>query len=336
MAVTLTRRQLLILLASLLVSAAFLWLALRDIPLADVGAALSTANLFWVFVSVLLITGGVYVRGVRWRALLDNRLPLVPAGHMMSITFLANQLPLRAGEVVRSALAMRYGVPFVTAATSVVVERLIDTVFVVVVLSLSLAQLPDADPALTRSAALFGVLGIAAFIVLLFFAHRPKLAHELLARVMALLPFLRRLPLEKLLDHFIDGLHPLTDWGRFARAIFWTLVAWAFSFATAYVLHLALAIEAQAGVNLLLGALISVCLAAFSIAIPITMAAIGPFEAAVLLAGGLVGIDPVTAVALGFLFHGVTVATYALLGVIGLLAMGVSLGGMLGDKQQER
>lgn len=324
-----SRRQLLILLASLLVSAAFLWLALRDIPLQEVGAALGRANPLWVLVAALLIAGGVYTRGVRWRGLLDNRVPVVPAGHMLGITFMVNQLPLRAGEVARSVLAMRYGVPFVTAATSVVVERLIDTVLVVVVLSLSLAQLPDADPAVTRTAALFGIFAIVAFVILLFFAHRPKIAHAILNRVRALLPFLKRLPLEKLLDHFIDGLQPLTDWRRFAHALVWTLIAWTFSFATAYTMELALGIEAQPAVNLLLGAFISVSLAAFSLAIPVTMAALGPFEGAVLLAGGLVGIDAVTAAALGFLFHGVTVATYCLLGVIGLLALGVSLGGML-------
>ena len=69
---------------------------------------------------------------------------------------------------------------------------------------------------------------------------------------------------------------------------------------------------------------LAVSLASFSIAIPVSVAAIGPFEAAVLAAGQLAGLDGVQALSLGFLFHGVSVANYVIWGIIGFLGLGLS------------
>ena len=121
----------------------------------------------------------------------------------------------------------------------------------------------------------------------------------------------------------LDGLRPLTHPGKAAQALFWTTAGWVFSLVTFYALERALGIT---GVDLVMGALIGVSLAAFSIAIPVSVAAIGPFESAVRVAGDAVSMSPITATTLGFLFHGVTVLSYAVIGTIGLIALGISLG----------
>ena len=139
-------RRWIILAASLIVSGVFLWLALRGVPFTEVIDGIRQANLFWVIVSMLCILGAQGSRAIRWRGLLDNRVPLLRAFHILNLTMLLNQLPLRAGEVARSLLATRSGVPVVTAATSIVVERLIDVVVVVVMLAVALARLPSAPP----------------------------------------------------------------------------------------------------------------------------------------------------------------------------------------------
>jgi uncharacterized membrane protein YjfL (UPF0719 family) len=71
------------------------------------------------------------------------------------------------------------------------------------------------------------------------------------------------------------------------------------------------------------------------VAIPVSVAAIGPFEAAIAITGEIVGMESVKAVALGLIVHGVTVLTYIVWGVVGLLAMGVSLGDVLKKTEQE-
>ena len=320
-----------VLVASLAVSALFLWLALRDVPLADVLESIQQANPVWVLASFGTIVLALLTRAVRWRGLLGDRIPLGRAFYILGITFLANQLPLRAGEIARSLLATRSGVPVVTAATSIIVERLLDTVMVVVLLAVGLSRLPDAVPAATQLATLFGIAAVAAFVVLILFARYPAFVHRLLEALEARIGLLRRLALRRLVDNVLDGLQPLTDWRRAAHAIGWTVIAWLVSLTTFYTLELAFNVTT---VDLLLMSMMSVALASFSIAIPVSVAAIGPFEGAVRLAGEALRLNPVLATSLGFVFHGVTILAYAVLGTLGLLALGVSLGDVMGGKKE--
>lgn len=323
-------RRTLVIVVSLVVSAVFLVLALRDVPLQEVWDNIRQANPVWIIISLFSVLAGNWTRAIRWNGLLNFKIPHMQAVHMMNITFLLNQLPLRAGEVARSLLATRSGVPFVTAATSVVVERMIDTLFVVIVLTFAVSQLPTAPETITTTAGLFGVAVVVAFIVLIFFARYPAIGHKTLDFAQRILPFLKRLPLSKLLDNVLEGLKPLTQWRSGIHAIVWSLIAWAFSFFTFYCLQRALNIpELDPQVNPLLMSFLGVGLAAFSIAIPFTAAGIGPFELAVSEAGRAAGMQPNLATSLGFLFHGVNILGYAIWGVISLLAMGVSLGELM-------
>jgi glycosyltransferase 2 family protein len=319
-------RRWLILAASILVSAIFLWLALRGVPLTEVLDGIRQANFGWVLVSLLGVVGAQMTRAVRWRGLLNNHVPLIPAIHILNVTMLVNQLPLRAGEVARSLLATRYGVPFVTAATSIVIERLIDVVTVVLMLAYVLNRLPNAPEVSKQAALLLGAAAVIGFAVLMIFARYPQVAHRLLGWFESRLPLIQRLHLRQRLDEVLDGLLPLTNLRSGAHVLIWTVLGWFFSLATFYALERALYIE---NVDLVLGSVLGVSLAAFSIAIPVSVAAIGPFESAVRAAGDAVGMSPVTSTTLGFLFHGVTVIGYAVSGTIGLIALGVSLSEML-------
>jgi uncharacterized protein (TIRG00374 family) len=317
-------RQTLIVIISILGSAIFLVLVLKDVPLAEVGAAMREADLLWVLLGFALVILSMWTRAIRWRGLLNNRISLLEAFYLMGITFTLNQLPLRAGEVARGLIVMRRNVPFMTAATSIIVERILDVLMVGVLLTASVPFLPNVPPQVTQGAVLFGTIGIVGFGVLLFFAHRPQVAHRLLDFIFKLLPFLKnfkRLSLSAWLDHIIEGLQPLTNWRTFAHAIIWTLIAWAVSLGTLMCLLRALHIET----NYLLMTAIAISLASLSIALPINVAGIGVFEATIVFSGSLVGIDTVPATALGFLFHGNAVLGYIIVGVIGMFALGLSL-----------
>lgn len=322
-------RRILFIAASILVSGFFLWLALRDVNIGEVVNNIRQADLGWLLISVVFTSAGLWTRGIRWRGLLGYKIPLGQAFHIWNISALVNQLPLRAGEIARSLLAMRAGVPLMTAATSIVVERLLDTLFVVMVLSFALSQSPLAPELATRSAAFFGIASIIVFIVLLFFARYPQLARQILGWFETRLPLFKRLPLRPLLDNVLEGLQPLTHWRGASHAIGWTVISWALSFGTFYTLHRALHID---GVNLLLSAAISVTLASFSIAIPVTVAGLGPFQLAVLVSGEAVTPPAVWAASmktiysgLGFLIHGMNVLNYAAWGTLGMVILGVSL-----------
>ncbi|PJF25295.1 MAG: hypothetical protein CUN53_13510, partial [Phototrophicales bacterium] len=68
-----TRRQIVLLIASIAVSGLFLWLALRDVPLQEVIENIQNADWMWVALSFAFATGALFLRGLRWRALMDNQ-----------------------------------------------------------------------------------------------------------------------------------------------------------------------------------------------------------------------------------------------------------------------
>jgi len=315
-------RRLLLIVGSILVSVFFLWFILREFPLADIGARIQQADPLLILVTFVMASLGLWLRAVRWHFMLDNNpIPMQTTFYIIGVTFILNLLPLRAGEVARSVLARRYGVPIVTAATSILLERLVDVLMVVVLLAAALTQVPTIPAAMAQVASLFGVIAVIGFTVLIVLARSPQQAFAGLQRLESLIPALKRLPLEPIFKNILSGLAPLTHIRGLARVFGWSIVAWTVSILTLLPLFAALNIT---GINILLCAVIAVCMASFSIAIPVSVAAIGPFEAAVLAAGTLVGLDGVQALSLGFLFHGISVANYITWGVVGFLGLGVS------------
>jgi hypothetical protein len=337
-------RRLLFVIASVLVSALFLWLALRGVDIQAILDRLRQANMAWVLVGFAFMSLGMLARGIRWRGLLDFKIPLSQAFHVLNIGFLLNLLPLRAGEFARMLLATRSKVPLMTAATSVVFERLIDTLLVVIALVVALTRLPNADPAITRPTTLFGIAVIIAFIVLIILARFPNIAHRVLKMLETLLPFLKRLPLEQMLDNVLVGLKPLTHLNSGLFAVGWTLISWTLSFLTLYSLERALNLDAVLlpngqHVDLIMLDVLGLTLASFSVAIPVSVAGIGPFEAAMVVAGQAVGLSgspdlAALALSLGFLFHGINIAGYSFWGIVGLLATGVSLSDVMQAREQ--
>ena len=315
-----TQRRLMIVLASATVSVVLLLLILRDVPLNDVAASLRVADIGLVLLALLMVPLGLGVRGIRWSILLGRRISIVRATHLVNIMFLGNQLPLRLGEVARGVLATRSGVPLATSASSIIAERLIDSLAVVLVIALAVSQLPDAMPEVSERASLFGLLALVCFMALLGLARFPDSARRMLDALLNLIPPLRRLPLESILVDLLGGLQPLTQ----ARAMlvigFWTVIGWILSLLTYYFLHLALGIDTNYAVSVPLG----IALAALAITVPVSIAGLGPFHGAIVVAGQMVGMSPVEAISLAFLLHGVTVLSYAVWGAVGLLALGIS------------
>ena len=315
-----TRNRVLLVLGSIIVSVASVAVILRDVQVEDVLASISQADGGQLSLAFVFVALSMFTRGIRWWGLLGKRLSLLKAVHLVNLTFLGNQLPLRLGEAARSVLVTREGVSIETAAASIVVERLIDTFLVVLMIAATVSQLPKVPEYVTVPASQFGVLALFVFACLLALAHYPRPAKRLVSKFLQALPLLNRLPVQRIADNLLEALGALTDFRTLVFTLVWSLIAWTTSLATFYLLHQALGIDVNYAQSVPLG----VSLAALGIALPLSIAAVGPFEAAIIVTGQLVGMDSLAAISLGFLFHGVSVAGYIVFGSVGLLALGVS------------
>jgi glycosyltransferase 2 family protein len=216
------------LLLSLPVLAVFVWIlhagALPIVPEAD---ALKRASKAVIGVYCLFFVAIQVLRGVRWYWLLKPFSP-VPLQVAIDLTAIGNGalvlLPMRAGEFVRPLLARRYGVSGLAALSTIGAERVIDGLFVGIMLFTALAVAPGhpaglelagstfRDPALIGRAAHLALAGFSlALLMLALFRWQQhfmsRLIHNTLGRISEGLS----LRLTSVLERFAVGLEFLRD-----------------------------------------------------------------------------------------------------------------------------
>ena len=108
-------------------------LSVHRLPWAGLGEvrdALGEVNYWYLLPALALYFLGVWIRAIRWSALLRpviaigprETFPIVIVGYMAN-----NVLPLRTGELVRAyVLGRRYGVRKTTSLATIAIERLFD------------------------------------------------------------------------------------------------------------------------------------------------------------------------------------------------------------------
>lgn len=320
-----------------ILSLAAIYMIGKQINLQELGRALSQAQYGYVVPSAILVLLGLAARAVRWRVLLNHVLPLWRSFNIINVTYLINGLvPFRLGELARAFLASRAKppVPMFTSFSTIIVERLLDTLAVLVILGLALTVAPI-PPELQTAAAAFAPLVIIGFAILIIMALNPKRSANLAARIVPA-AITDRWNIVEWLRQFLDGLKPLTHIGTLLPILFWTTIAWALSIASGYVLMIAFFGQGNWAATCLFTAA-----ASFAVAVPAVPGNVGPYEASIVLS--LQAMNPggsyETMVAFAIAIHALNLGMSTVLGVFGFIQEGISLEqlseGIRGMRQQE-
>lgn len=274
--------------------------------------------------TIIFLLLGLVARAVRWRILLSDGLPLYRAFSILNVAYLINGfIPFRIGELARAYLASRAEppVPIMKSVSTIIVERLLDLLAVVLMIAIALAMGPV--PEWLRIAGFTsGVVAFLGFLTLVFLSRKRSLAHGILDWVTNHFKILGRFNVKQLLDHFLDGLLPLAQTRTLILALVWNAISWGLSVLAGYVLMFAFYDDASWVVTCLY-----IAAAAFSIAVPAVPGNVGTYEAAILLALGALNYGDPENVALAFALtvHAVNVGVHALTGVVGFIQEGVTL-----------
>ena len=215
----------------LIVSAVFLWLALRGLNLTDVLAGLRSANYLWLIPGIAVYFLAVVIRTWRWHYLLKPLKP-VSVRHLFPtvvIGYMGNNVyPARAGELLRAYVLKRNeGVSVSSSLATVIVERIFDGLVMLVFVFVALPTVPFLPDAV-RSIVIFGSLVFfSALIVFLFLAARPALAARLYNPLIDhLLPHRLRDKVRGFIDRFMIGLAALRDFEHIIMIFFTSILIW--------------------------------------------------------------------------------------------------------------
>lgn len=127
----------------------FLWLAVHNTDVRAVWHLAHSVRLEWVWAALVLYIVDLAVRIRRWQVLLGGlaSAPLPVVGEVLMVGYAVNNLlPARLGEVFRADYAKRrFGISRAAALGSIVVERLLDAILVVMCLAVGLIALGAFD-----------------------------------------------------------------------------------------------------------------------------------------------------------------------------------------------
>jgi uncharacterized protein (TIRG00374 family) len=309
-------------LIGLIISLLALWLAFRGVDLAQVGQALREANYFVVLPSAVLVWLGLVFRAQSWRVILGDQVPYRRVYHAMNEGYLLNNLlPFRLGEFGRAYLITR-GSSLTTsqALSSVVVERVIDLLMILMLMLLYLPQL--AGLGLGNAFAFgSGLIGALALLTLVLIARHQGLVLRLVRIVLARIPWLDTARWEGRAAAILEGLSVLRDPRRALLAAFWSALAWVAAGIGAWVLLLGFVPSASVSMGFF--ALLAVGLGN---AIPSAPGAMGVFEAATVLALGVFGVADSLALSFALVFHLLHLLLTSALGGWALAGEGETIG----------
>jgi len=219
------------------ISAGFLWLALRGLRLEEVWDALQGARYGWLIPGVAVYFIAVWARAWRWHYLLRplKKIPTRTMFPVVTIGYMGNNIyPARAGELLRAyVLRRKQAVPISASLATIIVERVFDGVVMLGFVFLNLSELASLNSGSgfvgsIRSLSLVGAgIFLAAVVVFLLMAVFPRQAQSLMHLFIGRLVPKRFQPsLRGFSDRFLDGLASLRSPIDVGMVLLTSIVIW--------------------------------------------------------------------------------------------------------------
>ena len=222
----------------ILISLVLLWWTLHDIALHDVIAEVRRAKPALFFAGVAVATLTFPLRTARWRYLLrleGESIPFAPLWHATAIGFMANNLlPARAGEFARAYAAGKLtGVRFSTALASLAVERIMDGVAMVALMTIAIVsggfalETKIAGLSVAQLAGSMAIIFATALTVAVAIVNWPvpalRTAKTLFTRIFPPALAVRAMTFT---EGLVAGLDALRSPPRFFAVVGWSLAIW--------------------------------------------------------------------------------------------------------------
>ncbi|MCU0507436.1 MAG: flippase-like domain-containing protein [Anaerolineae bacterium] len=295
------------------VSAAAIWLLLRQVDLRLVGRALAQAQLPLLLLATAMYFVSMTLRAWRWSVLLR---PIKPLGWrrvwpVTAMGYAGNLvLPARLGELLRAALMRTRGVSAGAALATIATERMVDGLTTVGIVLATTPLLPESAPPWLISAGRVAlvVFGAGLLILIAMLLARP-LVERIVASVSARVGWLAK-PAGWAL-RFLDGLAVLRSPGLLARVLAITALAWAASITEYWLAMAAMGVRLPPA-----GAAFSISAIGLSSAIPAAPGYVGTQELVGVAVLGLWGVPAETALAASLAFHVIEIVPIGLVGLV--------------------
>lgn len=303
----------------LLISAAAVVLLLWIIDIDQVFQAFKAVNYRILIPVILLLLISYGTRAASWGTILSGDLPYSKVFLTMHAGYLINTLlPFRMGEIGRALLLRTEEVDFWQLVPTILLERFFD---LVIALSLFFSVLPFLF-GVEYSSTFVGLLAALVLVSFLTLFALDKYQNRVLAWLEKDEGRLGRIKnwIGPRVRDFFAGLEILSKPGRFLKAFLWMVASWTLSLTYQYLL-----LEAVVGEVKLLWVAFSLGAVALGAAVPSSPGNLGVYEASLMGALLVFGIDRSQALTYAILSHSLNLGMTTIFGSLALIQEGFSL-----------
>lgn len=309
----------------LAVGALLLWLAFRGQNISKIISELRNANYNWVFLSVFVSIIAHYIRGLRWKMLVKP-LGYAPSNinmfNAVMVGYLANLAVPRMGEVTRCGMLTKTDdVPMQSLVGTVIIERIIDVLFLLGILVLSVLLEYSTiheflfsniiNPVLNKfqnaqTSILLGILLVLVFVICIYLIkknHQKLLSNKLYGKIW------------NILLGFKDGVLSVNKMEKKGLFILYSLLIWLMYTLSTWLCFFA--IEPTSGLSFSAGIFI-MAVGGIGMSAPV-QGGIGAYEAAIQIALLVYGINASDGLSYATLNHSSQILSILVVGSISLL-----------------
>jgi uncharacterized protein (TIRG00374 family) len=288
--------------AGLLVSALFMWLALRGTDFAAIGASLGRANVALAAPFLLSLFAFYWLKSVRWKDLLSPEralrsaelFPVVMIGYAGTAI-----LPMQMGELVRAYIAgKRFDLRYSLVLGSIGMERIFDLLTILALLGFVLATTQSTPPALIKAGYVIAAVSLFGLAMAYLLVAHTDAFLTTMNRLMSPLPDGVSSAILDQLSAASRGLATVTRPALFARVALNSLLQWALMGLCIWCSLIALDVQVPVS-----GVILVLVTTIVGISLPTSPGYVGNIQFAFVIALRPFGISAESAIAASVFYH---------------------------------
>jgi uncharacterized protein (TIRG00374 family) len=299
----------------------------------DIWGVIKRANVAYLLLAFLGLLFFLVFRAIRWRFMLNGGLDVregvdyLSVFHVQNVGYLVtNILPFRLGDVARAVLIGN--IPPATigqGVSTVLVERVLDMLFIVVLFPFTLASAVDLPQEWKTAVIVAGFLSLFAAVVFVAAANLPDVSIRIVAWFCDRIRFLDTERWTAMVQNLLQGLDTLTRWKDAFILLLLSILVWIPLILGYYIGINALNLDVS-----LSEAAFVVCIAAFSLAAPSSPGGLGVQEAAIAFAmSGVLNFPSDAAVSFALVYRTLYYILTGVLGILGINRLGETFGSVV-------
>lgn len=299
----------------LAISAVFVYLAFKDVDFDEMLHALVNANYRWLFPASVAMLLSHWFRALRWRFIMEPIKP-VKVGSLFSALMIGyasnNIFPLRLGEFLRAyAIAKSQNISKTSAFATVVVDRLLDILSLLLVLAITVFLYPMPQNIKNWGYAV-SVATVGLIVFMVFLMEKTDATVRLLEKIMPGRVFAI---VQKVVRSFLQGFMVFKKSEHYLSILMLSLAVWFLYAVVVYLSFFAFNFTENYGVGLY-ESLVVLVIISIGLMIPASPGFVGTYHWFCMKSLSLFGIPESEALSFAVISHALNTIPFTIVGLL--------------------